>query len=168
MARARYQVLVIPYCITDGQVRFCAFRRKDLDIWQFIAGGGEDEDASIIESARREAFEDVQLFAARHLLQHPGGLLPGCGSAVGPRLLCRPRIRIRSQGRKYVSAAVPRTHRIRMGSVRARLCNAAIRQQPDRPVGTEPTLGAGSAKLTAACRCHVSKAGAQEHKTEDV
>ena len=41
MARARYQVLVIPYCITDGQVRFCAFRRKDLDIWQFIAGGGE-------------------------------------------------------------------------------------------------------------------------------
>ena len=57
MARARYQVLVIPYCITDGQVRFCAFRRKDLDIWQFIAGGGEDEDASIIESARREAFE---------------------------------------------------------------------------------------------------------------
>ena len=59
MARARYQVLVIPYCITDGQVRFCAFRRKDLDIWQFIAGGGEDEDASIIESARREAFEEA-------------------------------------------------------------------------------------------------------------
>ena len=40
MARARYQVLVIPYCITDGQVRFCVFRRKDLGIWQFIAGGG--------------------------------------------------------------------------------------------------------------------------------
>ena len=59
MARARYQVLVIPYCITDGQVRFCVFRRKDLDIWQFIAGGGEDEDASIIESARREAFEEA-------------------------------------------------------------------------------------------------------------
>ena len=32
MARARYQVLVIPYCITDGQVRFCVFRRTDLDI----------------------------------------------------------------------------------------------------------------------------------------
>ena len=59
MARARYQVLVIPYCITDGQVRFCAFRRTDLDIWQFIAGGGEDKDASIIESARREAFEEA-------------------------------------------------------------------------------------------------------------
>ena len=59
MARARYQVLVIPYCITDGQVRFCVFRRTDLDIWQFIAGGGEDEDASIIESARREAFEEA-------------------------------------------------------------------------------------------------------------
>ena len=59
MARARYQVLAIPYCITDGQVRFCAFRRKDLDIWQFIAGGGEDEDASILESAKREAFEEA-------------------------------------------------------------------------------------------------------------
>ena len=105
---------------------------------------------------------------SKEMLQHPGGLLPGCGSAVGPRLLCRPRIRIRSQGRKYVSAAVPQAHRVRMGSVCVRLCNAAIRQQPDRPVGTEPTLGAGSAKLTAACRCHVSKAGAQEHKTEDV
>ena len=48
MARARYQVLVIPYCIMDGQARFCVFRRNDLDIWQFIAGGGEDEDASIL------------------------------------------------------------------------------------------------------------------------
>ena len=59
MTRARYQVLVIPYCITDGQVRFCVFRRTDLDIWQFIAGGGEDEDASVLESAKREAFEEA-------------------------------------------------------------------------------------------------------------
>ena len=59
MARARYQVLVIPYCIMDGQARFCVFRRNDLDIWQFIAGGGEDEDASILESAKREAFEEA-------------------------------------------------------------------------------------------------------------
>ena len=48
MARARYQVLVIPYCIQDGNVQFCLFRRSDMGIWQFIAGGGE-----------REAFEEA-------------------------------------------------------------------------------------------------------------
>ena len=59
MARARYQVLVIPYCIEDGHARFCVFKRSDLDFWQFIAGGGEDEDASILESAKRETFEEA-------------------------------------------------------------------------------------------------------------
>lgn len=59
MARARYQVLVIPYCIEGGSPRFCLFRRSDMGIWQFIAGGGEDEDISIIESAKREAFEEA-------------------------------------------------------------------------------------------------------------
>lgn len=59
MARARYQVLVIPYCIQDDQVQFCLFRRSDMGIWQFIAGGGEEEDLSIIASAKREAFEEA-------------------------------------------------------------------------------------------------------------
>ena len=48
MARARYQILVIPYYIQDGNVQFCLFRRSDMGIWQFIAGGGE-----------REAFEEA-------------------------------------------------------------------------------------------------------------
>ena len=38
MARARYQVLVIPYCIEDSNTQFCLFRRSDIGIWQFIAG----------------------------------------------------------------------------------------------------------------------------------
>ena len=70
MARARYQVLVIPYCIQDDQVQFCFFRRSDMGIWQFIAGGGEEEDLSIIASAKREAFEEAQ-----YLLQHTDQLL---------------------------------------------------------------------------------------------
>lgn len=58
MARARYQVLVIPYCIQDGNVQFCLFRRSDMGIWQFIAGGGEEDDISdIIE----KYFSGVQL-----------------------------------------------------------------------------------------------------------
>ena len=35
------------------------FLRKDLKIWQFIAGGGEDYDKSIYEAARREAYEEA-------------------------------------------------------------------------------------------------------------
>lgn len=64
MARARYQVLVIPYCIQDGNVQFCLFRRSDMGIWQFIAGGGEEKDISIIESAKREAFEEAGISGA--------------------------------------------------------------------------------------------------------
>lgn len=59
MARARYQVFVIPYCIDNGKAQFCLFRRRDIGIWQFIAGGGEDEDISIIKTAKREAFEEA-------------------------------------------------------------------------------------------------------------
>ena len=81
MARARYQILVIPYCIQDDQVQFCLFRRSDMGIWQFIAGGGEEEDLSIIASAKREAFEEAGIskscdfFQAQYLLQHTDQLL---------------------------------------------------------------------------------------------
>ena len=64
MARARYQILVIPYYIQDGNVQFCLFRRSDMGIWQFIAGGGEEKDISIIESAKREAFEEAGISGA--------------------------------------------------------------------------------------------------------
>ena len=56
MARAKYQVLVIPYHIENGNVKYCIFKRNDMKVWQFIAGGGEDEDETIIISAKREAY----------------------------------------------------------------------------------------------------------------
>ncbi len=59
MARANYQVLVIPYYISNGTVQYCIFHRSDMDIWQFIAGGGEDEDESALVSAKRESFEEA-------------------------------------------------------------------------------------------------------------
>ena len=43
LARAKYQVLVIPYHIENGNVKYCIFKRNDIKVWQFIAGGGEDE-----------------------------------------------------------------------------------------------------------------------------
>ena len=59
MARAPYQVLILPYRIRDQKAEFCVFRRRDMGIWQFLAGGGEEEDASVTESAKREAFEEA-------------------------------------------------------------------------------------------------------------
>ena len=59
MARAKYQVLILPYFTEGSQIQYCIFRRNDLKIWQFIAGGGEEEDSSVTESAKREAFEEA-------------------------------------------------------------------------------------------------------------
>lgn len=62
MARAKYQVLVIPYRKTDAGILYCIFRRSDMaDCWQFIAGGGEDEDKTPLVSAKREAFEEARI-----------------------------------------------------------------------------------------------------------
>ncbi len=60
MARAKYQVLVIPYRRSGEHISYCIFKRNDMDdCWQFVAGGGEDEDGSALASARREAFEEA-------------------------------------------------------------------------------------------------------------
>ena len=57
MARAPFNVLVLPYRARDGVREFAVFSRADVEMWQFIAGGGEDgEDAG--QAARREAFEE--------------------------------------------------------------------------------------------------------------
>lgn len=41
MARAPYQVLVIPFDDTRD-LRVAVLRRADMDVWQFVAGGGEE------------------------------------------------------------------------------------------------------------------------------
>ena len=59
MPRAAFQVLVIPCRIdADGQPRYLLFKRSDLDVWQWIAGGGE-EDEKPEQTARREAREEA-------------------------------------------------------------------------------------------------------------
>jgi len=42
MARAKYNVLVIQYIVQDKMIKYAVFNRSDMQIWQFIAGGGED------------------------------------------------------------------------------------------------------------------------------
>jgi len=67
VARAKYQVLVIPYIKTNDGVLYCVFKRSDMDnCWQFVAGGGEEEDVTPLVSAKREAFEEAAIpFDAR-------------------------------------------------------------------------------------------------------
>jgi dATP pyrophosphohydrolase len=60
MARAPFQVLVFPYRFkTDTEIEFAIFKRGDFreEVWQGIAGGGENKEKPI-ETARREAFEE--------------------------------------------------------------------------------------------------------------
>lgn len=61
MPRAPYNVLVIPYrrgaASASGDDEFAVLHRTDGEMWQFIAGGGED-DESPGEAARREAREE--------------------------------------------------------------------------------------------------------------
>lgn len=55
--RAPFQILAIPYKIVDGEPLFCVLHRADHDQWQFIAGGGEDDETPI-RAAKREIFEE--------------------------------------------------------------------------------------------------------------
>ena len=55
------QVLIIPYRIIDGKIEYCIFKRRDMKIWQWIAGGAEDFDLNIVESAKRELYEETKI-----------------------------------------------------------------------------------------------------------
>ena len=56
--RAPFQILSVPYHFIKGELCFCVFRRADSDIWQFIAGGGENNEKPI-QAAQREIKEET-------------------------------------------------------------------------------------------------------------
>jgi len=59
MSRAPFQVLVLPFRHKlGGQPEYAIFRRRDEGYWQFIAGGGENNEKPV-ETARREALEEA-------------------------------------------------------------------------------------------------------------
>lgn len=53
------QVLIIPYRIINKKVEYCIFRRKDIQVWQWISGGVEDIDKDMISAAKREIYEET-------------------------------------------------------------------------------------------------------------
>ncbi len=62
MARAPFQVLVVPFRRRDRNLEYAIFRRTDAGYWQGIAGGGEDEETPL-DAARREAEEEAGISA---------------------------------------------------------------------------------------------------------
>jgi len=61
MARAPFQVLVLPYKISvSGEIKFAIFLRSDGNFWQGISGGGEDDETPI-ETAKRECMEEAKI-----------------------------------------------------------------------------------------------------------
>ena len=56
--RAPFQILVIPYRFIGDIAYFCIFHRSDSDVWQFVAGGGEDNEL-LIDAAKREIHEEI-------------------------------------------------------------------------------------------------------------
>ena len=58
--RTPYQVLIFPFVEEKGKYYYAIFKRKDLNIWQGIAGGGEGDEKPI-ETMRREAYEEASI-----------------------------------------------------------------------------------------------------------
>ncbi len=56
--RAPFQVLVIPFRHTESDPEFCVLRRSDTGWWQFVAGGGEDDETTL-QAAERETNEEL-------------------------------------------------------------------------------------------------------------
>ena len=62
--RAPFQILAVPYRFIENELYFCVFHRADSDIWQFIAGGGEDNEKPI-DTALREIKEETGVTAEK-------------------------------------------------------------------------------------------------------
>lgn len=58
--RAPYQVIVFPYVKTGKGFLYAVFKRKDLQFWQAISGGGENGETPV-QTAKREAFEEANI-----------------------------------------------------------------------------------------------------------
>ena len=58
MARAPFQVLVLPWRRGERGFEVAVFHRADYDAWQFVSGGGEDGETPD-DAAHREGHEEA-------------------------------------------------------------------------------------------------------------
>jgi dATP pyrophosphohydrolase len=59
--RAPFQILAIPYRLKPN-LQYCVLHRSDIDQYQFVASGGEDDEKPI-EAATREISEETSVKA---------------------------------------------------------------------------------------------------------
>ena len=79
--RAPFQILVIPFRCTAAGFEFAVLKRSDADCWQFVAGGGED-DEDPLEAAGREAKEEVGITGELTRLDSLSTVPKNCFSAA--------------------------------------------------------------------------------------
>jgi len=78
MARAPFQVLVLPWRRTQHALEVAVFHRADYDLWQFVSGGGEDDEHPFA-AAQREGFEEAGIPPnANYLRLDSMTMLPAC------------------------------------------------------------------------------------------
>lgn len=75
MMRKAFQILAIPYRVIDEEPVYCVFHRSDMDCWQFISGGGENNENSL-EAAKREVFEECGVRVDHWILLKSMSYLP--------------------------------------------------------------------------------------------
>ena len=56
--RAPFQILVIPFRRTATVPEYAVVKRSDAGYWQFVAGGGEDDETPL-QAAHRETEEEI-------------------------------------------------------------------------------------------------------------
>ena len=66
--RAPFQVLVIPFRCTAARVEFAVLKRSDAGYWQFVAGGGEDDETPL-KAAQREIKEEIGIDASDRIIR---------------------------------------------------------------------------------------------------
>jgi dATP pyrophosphohydrolase len=64
--RAPFQVLIFGFRRSADVIEYLSLRRRDLGVWQGIAGGGEGNETPQ-DAARREAFEEASIRPSRSL-----------------------------------------------------------------------------------------------------
>jgi len=74
--RAEFQVLVLGY-LKSNITKYLVTKRSDLGIWQFVSGGGEDDEIPN-EAAKRELIEETSLNAEKFIRLDTTTSIPAC------------------------------------------------------------------------------------------